>query len=387
MNAMTLAKPKAVKLNGKAAADFETIEIPLPAGTQTALRLQVGYLPRRGEALPGWRVAKDITFATLRRSENLDYNLAPHATRAAAVLAAVERLVNELVDRKDSITGRQARLLSETIIALSEWGDRFEKQAKKETMTVQTKSSKILNGKECRALLEDFRRSYDTCMHSFLELGEKAAAIRDQEAYGELCETFDQWIKREGYGHSFVYDCIKASKLYRMMAPVLDPRHITLDCESHYRDIPADLSPKEAKAIAGELVLAVAESGSKLTRQHVKAAVAKVRPKKRPARPDVPESIEEEITAAAEPAEPTERPAPRLAAETIEAEYCDVKSEEPDELEQFRVGVQALVAPVLERHGRDGKFLYTAAMILHDASAEVRYYQPPAATQPLRRAK
>lgn len=173
-------------------------------------------------------------------------------------------------------------------------------------MTI-AKATKVLTSKECKFLLEDFRRSYESFQHSFLELGEKAAAIREQEAYGETCESFDQWIRQEGYGHSLVYDSMKAARLYRLMAPTLGPARISLDHESHFRDIPADVTPKEAKAIAGKLIELVPDAAApKVTRQQVKTAVAAVRPKTGhppggSARPDVPASIEAEIADLAPP--------------------------------------------------------------------------------------
>ena len=84
---------------------------------------------------------------------------------------------------------------------------------------------------------------------------------------------------------------------------MLEPRGITLDCESHFRDISSDTTPKEAKAIAGKVIEMVEASGSKVTRKHFAAAAAAVRPKPAAAtRPDVPDSIEAEI-ADREPAE------------------------------------------------------------------------------------
>jgi hypothetical protein len=194
------------------------------------------------------------------------------------------------------------------------------------------KSTKILSSKECKALLEDVRRSYDGFCRHFLELGEKFEAIRDQEAYGESCATFDQWIKSEGYGHSIVYGSMKAARLYRLMEPTLKPRKISLDCESHYRDIPADVTPKEAKAIAGKIVELVdgASDAAKLTRQQVKAAVDAVRKKVPAPRPDVPESIEAEIAAIRPNDEtitpPSETRGPVGEAAAVSGKYADVES-------------------------------------------------------------
>ena len=91
------------------------------------------------------------------------------------------------------------------------------------------------------------------------------------------------------------------------MAPTLGPARISLDHESHFRDIPADVTPKEAKAIAGKLIELVPDAAApKVTREQVKTAVAAVRPKTGhppggSARPDVPASIEAEIADLAPP--------------------------------------------------------------------------------------
>jgi hypothetical protein len=328
----TALATRPVKFNeeGKVTAGFNTFEVPMPEGTGTKVTVCVGYFPRRPgvpaapDDLPGWRAE-----ATINRID-VTVRSAACRERAHAISDAIEALTNRLVDASDRARGSQRHWLKTVIDAVTAWGQAFDKQARKEqptAMTVHAKSAKILSGKECRALLEDFRRCYETCMHSFLELGEKAATIREQEAYGETCETFDDWIRSEGFGHTFIYDCMKASRLYRLMAPTLDPKKITLDCESHYRDIPADVTAKEAKAIASELVkLAGTDTDGtpKVTRRQVKEAVAAVRPKPAAARSDVPESIEEEIAGVEKPYGRAGPQAPRLAAETISGEYVEV---------------------------------------------------------------
>jgi hypothetical protein len=224
-------------------------------------------------------------------------------------------------------------------------------------------------------------------------LGNKAAAIRDQEAYGGTCETFDQWIKSEGYGHSFVYDCMKAARLYGLMAPVLEPRGITLDCESHFRDISADTTPKEAKAIAGKVLEMVEASGSKVTRKHFAAAAAAVRPKPAAAtRPDVPDSIEAEI-ADREPAEESvhstqysvepETP-PQLArdpgpAKVETAEVCEVQpvaDSWDEDLRLFKRLVADHFQPLFQKHGHSQAFLSAAATAFRNWSEEVAHRQP-----------
>ena len=285
------------------------------------------------------------------------------------------------------------------IIALSEWGDAFEKQAKKEStaMTV-TKATKILDSKQCKALLEDFRRSYQSCMHSFLELGDKAAAIRDQEAYGELCDTFDDWIRSEGFGHTFVYDCMKAARIFRLTAPIAEPLKIVLNRESHYRDFPADVEAREAKKIIARLEQDVEPGDDGMRRptaKQVKAAVSAVcgpngigPEKKKPAatRPDVPESIEEEIAAVEKPYVPAEPQVPRLAPETITGEYCEVQPAKvawegkleiwAEDLHAFRSEVAAKFLPLFQKHGHDQDFLVAAAKVFHNWSEEVANRQP-----------
>ena len=95
---------------------------------------------------------------------------------------AVDTLANRLVDFNDRATGRVHHAVAKIIKGLTAWGEGYEQQAKKENRTaaiavrpgavtvVNAKSTRILNSKECKALIEDFRRSYETCMHSFLDL-------------------------------------------------------------------------------------------------------------------------------------------------------------------------------------------------------------------------
>ena len=352
--------PVEFNADGKAVANFETIDVPMP-GLLVNVKVRAGYFPRRGADLPGWRAEATLTVKEYSMYGRLSESSAGSGLcrqRPHAVLDAVEALTNSLVNQQDRARGNLRKWFKTVINALNAWVEAFEKQAKKEStaMTVQ-KSTKILTSKECKALLEDFRRSYESLQHRFLELGDKAIAIREQEAYGESCETFDQWIKSEGYGHTFVYGAMKAARLYRLMAPTLEPRQITLDCESHYRDIPADVTPKQAEKIAAKLVELVngdvrsaADTRPRVTRQQVKAAVAAAQPKPPATRPDVPESIEAEIVAM-EPREedgergrvgdgeknasphppiaPSPPPnSPRVAPKTITGDYREVLAEE-----------------------------------------------------------
>ena len=377
MTAIATRKPQLMTLNedGQATSGYETIEIPMPAETRMSAKVCVGLYPRSRERLPGW-YAEAILGNSLERAQS-----AAGRERWHAVSDAVEALTNRLVDAADRERGNKRQWLARIITALNAWNENFERAAKKEGTMTTTTRTKMLNGRECQALLEDFRRCYQTCMQRFVELGEKAEKIREQEAYGDQCETFDQWIKSEGYGHTFVYDCMKAARLYRLMAPTLQPRQITLDCESHYRDIPADATPKEAKAIAAELVKAASGAGSvKITRQQVKAAVEKVRPKTAANRTAKPVTIDVASSAVAEDETP-KAVAPRVAPETITGEYAEVASEQPAHeadatLRRFDETVKSMLQPLLQRFGHDGKFLYALAMRLHDLSAEVRYYEP-----------
>ena len=72
----------------------------------------------------------------------------------------------------------------------------------------------------------------------FWSLGDKAAAIREQEAFGGTLDTFDDWIRSENFGHTFIYDCMKAARIFRLTAPIAEPLKIVLNRESHYRDSP-----------------------------------------------------------------------------------------------------------------------------------------------------
>jgi hypothetical protein len=327
--------------DGKATAGFDTFEIPMPAEIQAKITVRVGYFPRRGDDLPGWRAEATID------SIGITCRIAAGRERWHSVVDAVEDLSNHLVDASDRARGYQRRRLATIVAGLTAWAEGFEKQAKKEQpIVVNAKSQKILNSKECKALLEDFRRSYQSCLHRFLELGDKAAAIRDQEAYGELCETFDDWIRSEGFGHTFVYDCIKAARIFRLTAPLAEPLKIVLNRESHYRDFPADVEAREAKKIIARLEHDVqpGEDGMRRpTAKQVKAAVSAVcgangigAEKKKPAaaRPDVPESIEDEIAAVEKPYGPAEPRAPRLASETITGDYREVVADGPPEPDQ-----------------------------------------------------
>ena len=375
---------------------FELIDVPLPANSGNRLAIQVGYMRREGPALPGWRAATALAGATFSRTEPLNYRCKPFGTRAAAVLAAVEGLVNELVDRRDASGGSRGQRLSAMIVALGEWSDAFEKQAKKESTAMSvSKSPKILTGKECRALLEEFRRCYACLEHAFVELGEKAAAIRDQEAYGESCSTFDEWIKREHYARSVIYDAIKAAKFYRLTSPVAEPLKIVLDREAHFREFPADASKGQAEKIIkqlGETVEPDADGSRHPTAKQIKAAVAAVCPKPAERTRETKAAVAETIQADRETQEPEAgRQAPRLAPQTITGEYAEVHAAQPggtwtEDLDLFRSEVLRMLAPLLDRHGRDGQFLYAAYTALHDIAVDVRYHEPAKATA-ARRAK
>lgn len=405
-------KTEIVKFNadGKAESGYDTIAIPLPDECRATARVGVGCFPRSADRLPGWYAEAALDWkwpVEFRHVDKSYYQSAAGRERWHAIVDAVEGLTNHLVDAADRARGGERKRLSVITVGLNAWSEGFETQSKKEEGTVvivNARSKKILDSKECRALLEDFRRSYKSCQHAFLELGEKATAIRDQEAfnaeedYGEKFETFDEWIKANGYGHTFVYDCMKAARLYRLMAPCLEPRKITLDCESHYRDIPADVTPKQAKAIAAALIEILPEGDApRVTRQQVKAAVAAVRPKPAAARAaeedaePPPAKVTIQQNEWVDPREP-EPPAPRLAPESITGEYREVVACEDDrrfewngkkevwanDLHAFRDGILQTLAPMFDRHGHDKDFLYALAMLLHDLSVEAKYREPPA---------
>jgi hypothetical protein len=242
-------------------------------------------------------------------------------------------------------------------------------------------------------------------MHSFLELGEKAAAIREQEAYGELCDTFDDWIKSEGFGHTFIYDCMKAARIFRLTAPIAEPLKIVLNRESHYRDFPADVEQREAKKIIARLEQDVepGEDGVRRpTAKQVKAAVNAVcgpngigpeKKKTAAARPDVPDSIEPEIVDRTEPSaelldsgQSFSPKAPRLAPDTITSEYCEVQPAKvawegkleiwAEDLHAFRSQVATMFLPLFQQHGHDQDFLVAAAKVFKNWSEEVANRQP-----------
>jgi hypothetical protein len=136
-----------------------------------------------------------------------------------------------------------------------------------------------LTTRECHGLLEDFRRSYHDFEQSFLALGEQAAAIREHEAFGDQCRTFDEWIKQEHYDRSVVYACMKAARICRLTAPVAEPLKIVLDRESHFREFPADASAKQARAIVRRLEQIVAPDADGTrhpTARQIKNAVLEV---------------------------------------------------------------------------------------------------------------
>ncbi len=165
--------------------DSEIIEIPLPDAKAI---VRVDRFARTRERLPGWR-----TTAAIHRGNHVAHAQSlTRQDRCRSVCDAVDGLVNRAVDAADRPHCPDRRWLRQVISILTAWIDSFQKQAQKEsTAMVVAKSAKILNAKECRALLEDFRRSYDCFQNSFLDLGEKAIAIHDQEAYGEGCASFD----------------------------------------------------------------------------------------------------------------------------------------------------------------------------------------------------
>ena len=323
----------------------EIIDVPLPDTTHAKATVRVGRFPRRGEMLPGWYAEAKTTFKTAQAG--------PCRERGQAIAAAVDGLANRLIDHSDACGQRTRMYLKPLIAALTTWAKLVAKQANKENAVVVTSTSqKILSSKECKTLLEDFRRSYSSCTHAFVELGEKAAAIRDQEAFscrqagGETCATFDQWIRNERFGHSFVYSCMKAARIYRLMAPIAEPRKIVLDCESHFRSFPKDTTPKQAEAIADELIEIVEprEDGSRWpTRREVNAALAAVVGSRssevRGQKPDV-------IDVPADLRPPTAHlPSPRLPPETIDGEYPEVvdvgsQEDEEDDTPMVNIGVQ-----------------------------------------------
>jgi hypothetical protein len=378
--------PVAVVFNddGRVVDGFATIDVPLPAWAEAKVRVMVGYFPRRGSDLPGWR-AEIILEAP--RKDFIAEQSAPCRARDRAIIDAADALTNRLVDASDFAHRNRKQWLKAIIDAVNSFSEKAGKQAKKEQAMVSARS-KILNQKECRSLLENFHERYEAFGRSFIELGERAAAIREQEAYSATesdageCQTFDQWIQREGYSRTVVYDSMKAARLNGLMAPTLQPRQITLDCESHFRDIPADVTPSDAKKIATELVKAASEARStKITRQQVKAAVERIRPRPKTQAPRPSPVIDVESSAVAD-----EPRTPRVAPETITGEYAEVAAEtnagEPwsKPLQAFQTSIKAMLAPLLKSYGHDGHFLYAAKNVLADISVEVRYYEPEKAS-------
>jgi len=253
--------------------------------------------------------------------------------------------------------------------------------------------TRILNGKECKALLADFRTAYEALEHGFVELGEKAARIREQEAYGETCSTFDEWIRAEHYARSVVYDAMKAARFFRLTSPVAEPLKIVLDRESHFREFPADATESQAKKIIKRLEQLVepdADGARHPTARHVKAAVAAVCP--RPAETSPKQRWEEAdrqrlaAATAGDETKPAPDEPPRPAPESITAEYHDVKippclwNGKPqiwaEDLQAFRSEVATKFQPLFQKHGHDKDFLLAATTVFRNWSEEVAHRQP-----------
>jgi hypothetical protein len=102
-------------------------------------------------------------------------------------------------------------------------------------------------GSERRKLTADFEKAWLALGRNFLVLGE--TVLRAEE--GGM--SVDDLIAVTGLtaARSTAYAARKATKLWRIFQPFAEPAGIVLDCESQFRDFPAelDLDPREARKI------------------------------------------------------------------------------------------------------------------------------------------
>ena len=176
MNALALRQPRPVTLNadGKVTAGYETIEVALPPDFQAKVAVQVGWFPDGGQRPSGWwaeaRLEERTGFWWAHRLDHTGRS-ASCRERRHAVCDAVDNLVDHLVDAGDHVGGNRKKWFKGMIAALSAWSADFGKQKESTAMTI-AKATKVLTSKECKFLLEDFRRSYESFQHSFLQAGE-----------------------------------------------------------------------------------------------------------------------------------------------------------------------------------------------------------------------
>ena len=338
--------------------------------------------------------------------------------RPAAAFETIEGLTNRLVDASDRARGSLRKWLTTAVDAITAWGEAFEKQARKEqTVISKTRALTVVDAtceptehdsEERRQILKEFRRAWSAFDRSWRDLGEKALRVRDTQAWREEGHlTFEDWILAEKRPTSIIYQAIHAVRMERLALPVAERLKVVLDRESHFRAIPAringeEITADEVKDIVKQLAKTVepgADGMKHAKASDVKAAVKAINEtqdysdeqirkdrlqakwdeedRKRQAaaiRPDVPDSIEDEI-AAVEPGPPP----------VITGEYCEVQPEADslwaEDLRLFKREVADRFVSLFQKHCHDKAFLKAATKVFHNWSEEV------AARQPTRRAK
>ena len=266
---------------------------------------------------------------------------------------------------------------------------------------------KILTSKECKALLAEFRESWRDYSRKWMQIGELALSIRDQEAYADLgYDTFVAWIAGEHFERAVIYDAIHAVTTWRLIAPAAERLKLVMDRESHFRPFPADCERRKALAIAeglGKSIEPAADGNRYVTARLVQAAVDAVFPPE--AKPETKAPFRETEAADFETkGRQTEPPAASIEPTWAVVQGFDEPDTLPDlvdpdrpqaaaarqnppqgtccevewavDLQDFRRDVAAKFLPLFQKHGHDQEFLSAAATVFRNWSEEVAHRQP-----------